>query len=46
MMKKIILPWLMINRYIGIEIEANKEDRDEYFDIKKVKIQTIPKTNA
>ena len=36
----------MINRYIGIEIEANKEDRDEYFDIQKVKIQTIPKTNA
>ena len=36
----------MINRYIGIEIEANNDDRDEYFDIKKVKIQIVPKTNA
>ena len=25
MMKKIILPWLIINKYIGIEIEANKD---------------------
>ena len=30
----------MINKYIGIEIDANKEDRDEYFDMKKDKIKT------
>ena len=36
----------MISKYIGIEIEANKEDRDEYFDIKKVKIQTTPNIKA
>ena len=45
-MKKIMLPLLMINKYKGIEIEANNEDRDEYFDIKKVKVQTMPKTSA
>ena len=45
-MKKIMLPLLMINKYKGIEIEANNEDRDEYFDIKKVKIQIVPKTNT
>ena len=41
-----MLPLSTINRQIGIEIEENKDDRDEYFDIKKVKIQTIPKTTA
>ena len=41
-----MLPLLMINKYKGIEIDANNEDREEYFDIKKVKIQTAPKTNA
>ena len=41
-----MLPWLMINKYIGIEIDANKEDRGEYFDMRKVKIQIVPKTNA
>ena len=45
-MKKIMLPLLMINKYKGIEIEANKDDREEYFDIKNVKIQIVPKTNA
>jgi len=29
-----------------IEIEANNDDRDEYLDIKKVKVQTMPKTSA
>ena len=41
-----MLPLLMINKYKGIEIEANKDDREEYFDIKNVKIQIVPKTNA
>ncbi len=44
-MKKIILPLLMINKYIGIEKEANKDERDEYFDMKKKLVKPKHKTN-
>ena len=35
------LNWIEINRYIGIDIEATRDDRDENLEIKKVTNQHI-----